>query len=308
MASFSNDVKKEIALSITDKDRRYACLYGILLYCRNLTDEHIAFTTESKEFAELFIQLVKSVFGEKVVPSVEKSGRRTGGCSYSISIEEKKQLEVIFEDYKIKPHKREINLRNIVNNSFSAFLAGVFFICGSVSDPYKEYHLEFSVPNDILSGDLCTMLEEIGIEGKKTVRKGNDILYIKDSENIEDILTFIGAQQSTINLMNIKIYKDVRNKANRLANCDTANIDKVIKAAMNQTKDIEKLKEMGLYDELPPELKEAAELRLENPDMTLQEIGEQLSKPIGRSGVARRFQKIARLAQQAGETGNHNGK
>ena len=296
MPSFSNEVKKELVSGINDKDKRFACLYGILLYCRNLSREHISFTTESAEFAEMSVRLIKSVSEGRACACLEKNERKNGGSTFTVSVKDREHIEYLLENYKIKPEKREINLRNILRNSLSAFLAGVFFICGSVSDPYKEYHLEFTTPVELLCSDLHTVLLETGIDGKITTRKGMNVLYVKDSENIEDILTFIGAQQSTIDLMNIKIYKDVRNRANRLANCDTANIDKVIRAAVKQTEDIKALMRSGEYDSLPAELREVAVLRLGNPEMTLQEIGEQLSKPIGRSGVARRFQKIAKLA------------
>ncbi len=298
MASFSNDVKKELVAVITDKDKRYACLYGILLYCKNLSEKRIAFTTESSVFAYMFKDLIKSVFKDEVDVNIEVSDKKNGGKIYSLSIENGGHIKMILDKYNIDPLNREINLRHIVNNSLSVFLAGIFFICGSISDPYKEYHLEFTVPEETLYSDLHDILLNIGINGRKTQRKGMNVLYIKDSENIEDILTFIGAQQSTIELMNIKIYKDVRNKANRIANCDSANIDKVIAAAAKQIEDINLIIKNNKFESMSPDLKEVAELRLENPEMTLQEIGEQLKKPIGRSGTARRFQKIAKIAEE----------
>ncbi|MGN1481151.1 DNA-binding protein WhiA, partial [Porcipelethomonas sp.] len=298
MASFSNDVKEELCAGITDKDKRYACLYGILLYCKNFTENHICFTTECKGFADLFGVLLKSVFNSEIIYQRETGVRKNGQPFYSVSVSGTENVKYITDTYNIKLEKREINLRHIVNNSLNVFLAGVFFICGSVSDPYKEYHLEFSVPDDQLYLDLHDVLLGLGIEGRKTQRKGNPILYIKDSENIEDILTFIGARQGTIDLMNIKIYKDVRNKANRIANCDSANIDKVISAAMRQLSDIEYIKAHGEFENLPADLMEVSELRIENPEASLQEIGELLSKPIGRSGVTRRFQKISKFADE----------
>lgn len=147
----------------------------------------------------------------------------------------------------------------------------------------------------------------MGIESGKTVRKGLTVLYVKDSENIEDILTFIGARQGTIDLINIKIYKDVRNKANRIANCDSANIDKVIAAASRQIHDIEFIMEHGEFDKLSADLQEVSRIRLDNPEMSLQEIGEMLIKPIGRSGVTRRFQKISRFADEIRKKENNNG-
>ena len=307
MASFSNDVKKELCKGITDKDKRYACLYGILLYCKGLTDSHISFSTECEEFALLFEMLVKSIFNNEIKVKIETGSRKNGNKAYALSIEDKQSVSRIQQTYNINIERREINLRNIVNNSLNIFLAGVFFICGSVSDPYKEYHLEFTVPNEQLYKDLHDILLSLGIESGKTVRKGLTVLYVKDSENIEDILTFIGARQGTIDLINIKIYKDVRNKANRIANCDSANIDKVIAAASRQIHDIEFIMEHGEFDKLSADLQEVSRIRLDNPEMSLQEIGEMLIKPIGRSGVTRRFQKISRFADEIRKKENNNG-
>lgn len=305
MASFSNDVKKELCTGITDKDKKYACLYGILLYCKGFTDNHIGFSTECKEFALLFEMLVKNIFDNEIKVIIETGTRKNGSNIYTLSIDDKQSVYLILKTYNINLEKREINLKNIVNNSLNVFLAGVFFICGSVSNPYKEYHLEFTVPCIQLYSDLHDMLLSLGIEAGKTVRKGMTVLYVKDSENIEDILTFIGARQGTIDLINIKIYKDVRNKANRIANCDSANIDKVIAAASRQIHDIEFIMERGEFDNLSADLQEVSKIRLDNPEISLQEIGEMLSKPIGRSGVTRRFQKISRFAEKIKKENNN---
>ena len=169
-----------------------------------------------------------------------------------------------------------------MNNSLSAFLAGVFFGCGSMIDPNKEYHLEFNTPSELLCSDLQKLLGSIGISGGQLLRKNMYVLYLKDSEHIEDTLTYMGAQQCTIALMNIKIRKDMRNKANRV----------------RQIQDIQWITQCGQLEALSPELQELAELRLENPELSLKELGELLSEPIGRSGVNHRFQKIAAFAEE----------
>lgn len=309
MASFSNDVRAEICHTITDSDKKYACLYGIVLYCRHLTESSISVHTESDCFFELMCSLLKSIFGKDVVYDTEIVPKKNGCTGYYVNITDEKSVKTIFGTYNIDPEKREINLKNIVNNSLSAFLAGVFFVCGSISDPNKEYHLEFTPPTEQLYADLDQILQGFGISARKTERKNHTVLYVKDSENIEDILTFIGARQCTIDLINIKIYKDMRNKVNRIANCDTANIEKVINAASKQTRDIVTIQQAGYFDTLSADLKEAAQLRLDFPEYSLQEIGENLSKPIGRSGVNRRFQKIAALAEEIrGKDGENIGK
>ncbi len=291
--SFSDEVRSEVRRTINDRDKRFACLYGMLLYTRIFTEKQICLQSESEDVAELVPELFRSVFHHRLTAD-ERS--ESGLCSYTIT--DSQLLGSICSTYQTDPSCREINLRNIVNNSTSAFLAGAFFICGSVTNPDKEYHLEFVTPSEILCKDLNAILASFGVTGRMIQRKKSFVLYIKDSEHIEDTLTFMGAQQCTLDLMNIKIHKDMRNKANRLRNCDEANINKVVNAAMRQTEDILLLMERGELESLSPEIQEAAKLRLENPELSLKEIGELLTVPIGRSGVNHRFQKIAAIAKE----------
>ena len=296
--SFSNDVREEIARSITDRDRQFACLYGVLLYSRIFTKKQVVLQSESPVFARLMPTLFRAVFQTELQPDVRTVSRGGDQFMVSYTITDPRQLSRIYETYHIHPERREVRLSNLVNNSLGAFLAGVFFGCGSVIDPHKEYHLEFNTPSELLCTDLQKLLDSIGVSGGHNLRKNMHVLYLKDSEHIEDTLTYMGAQQCTIELMNIKIHKDMRNKANRLRNCDEANINKVVSAAMRQTEDIQFLVKRGLLETLSPELQELAQLRLENPELSLKELGELLSVPIGRSGVNHRFQKIAAIAEE----------
>lgn len=291
--SFSNDVRREICSAISDNDKRFVCLYGMLLFSRTLSPEHICFQTESSISADFFGSLFRNVF--RFSPSCRKNERRDSTILYSYDITDSKIISEIYNVYKFI-NIRTINSEIIVTNSIGGFMAGIFLACGSVNDPSKEYHLEFSVQGDILAEEVVMLLADIGVTAKTAIRRGQRIVYIKDSESIEDTLTFMGAQNCTLEIMNVKIYKDVRNKANRIANCDSANIDKVIRASMKQTADIRLIQQTDGLESLPAELREVAEIRLENTDMSLQEIGESLSTPISRSGVNHRFKKIAVIA------------
>ena len=291
--SFSNEVRKEISSGINDKDKRFACLYGMLLYSKNLNKESIILNTENEITATIFPELVYKVFGDKVKVKIQKSNSH-----YTCIIDNEEQVQLIYNKYFINPDDRSINQDIIVNNSFGIFAAGIFLSCGSVNDPSKEYHLEFAAPCELLAQELKQLLLDIGVNAKIFIRKNMYIVYIKGSESIEDTLTFMGAQQCTIELMNVKIFKDVRNKANRIANCDSANIDKVINAALKQIEDIKIIESKIGLENLSDELREIAELRLENTDMSLQEIGNSLKIPISRSGVNHRFKKLAKIADE----------
>lgn len=283
-------------MTITDKDKQFVCLYGIFLFCKQFGKDSIHFQTESSGAAELFPQLVKSVFSGEI--NLEKDeAKRGSGVLYSFVIKGEDDVKAVKELYRIKDEK-EISLLNIVNNSINAFMAGVFISCGSIIDPLKEYHLEFNVPTKLLCDDLSKILMSLGFGMKTVLRKNLYVIYSKDSEEIEDMMTFMGAQQSTLELMNIKILKDVRNKANRIANCDTANIDKVINASTKQLNDIHCIEENMGINKLSADLREIAEIRLENPELSLREIGEMLSKPLQRSGVNHRFRKISMIADE----------
>ncbi|MCI5844403.1 MAG: DNA-binding protein WhiA [Oscillospiraceae bacterium] len=294
--SFSQDVRQALQNTILDKDQSFSCLYGMLLYSRTFTPQRICFQSESETVAILFPKLMHTVFSFS--PEAVTLERGRGGL-YSLSLQNEQQIATICNRYHIHLDDRQINLCNIVQNSMPAFFAGVFLTCGSIMDPNKSYHLEFVTPTATLCNDLCIFLNQLlGIKGHILQRKQTFVLYIKDSEQIEDILTFMGAQQCTLDLMNIKIKKDMRNKANRVRNCDAANIDKVVSAAMRQTEEILWIAEKKGLDTLPPDLKALAELRLENPELSLKELGELLQPPIGRSGVNHRFQKLSLLAKE----------
>ena len=267
----------------------------MLLFCRMLTREHICFQSESRISAELFCSLFSAVFRREL--RITEHTRKNGIvlCSCDADGED---AEAVFQKYRLADDARLIDSEIIATNSLGVFTAGVFLACGSVNDPNKEYHLEFACPEEQLALQLATLLGDIGVTAKTVVRRGQHIVYIKGSESIEDTLTFIGASQCTLELMNTKIYKDIRNKANRIANCDAANIDKVVKAAMKQIEDIKLIDNAVGLDTLSDELREVAQLRLDNIDMSLQEIGETLSEPISRSGVNHRFKKLAKIADE----------
>lgn len=298
--SFSHDVKAELCSVVTDRDKEYACLYGMLLFCRRFGAEEILFQTENKLAADMFVRLAERVMGRGRITSVNENPKKNGAVLYSISIPEESDREEIIFRFRIssKTLIHRIQEDIIDNNNVFAFIAGAFLSCGSLTEPIKEYHMEFAVPFEELCTDLKAVLERLGISAKYVQRKGLYVLYFKGSEDIEDMLTMMGATRSSIELMNVKILKDVRNKANRIANCDAANIERTLKASMRQVEDIEYIMKTEGLDSLPPELRNMAEVRLENPDVSLKELGEMLDKPVGRSGANHRLKKLSEIAEQ----------
>ena len=302
MASFSTQVKEELCATITDRDREFSCLYGVLLCTRQLRRDGIVIQSESECFVQLAIQLLHRVFGERF-PLMREEQTRGENILYTITISEADAIDRVLQTYHLDTQNRAVAESNIVTNSLGAFLAGAFLCCGSVTDPNKEYHLEFAVPVPELQNELSQLLRSVGVTPKCVQRKGSTVLYIKSCEQIEDIFTFMGAQQATLDIINIEILKDVRNKANRIINCDLANINKVMKAAERQVGDILYLDEHVGLDTLSDDLREMALLRLENPELSLKELGELFDPPLGRSGVNHRLKRLTALAEAARGTG-----
>ena len=293
MISFSNQVKQELCTTITDRDKAYACLYGMLLFARQLRQDEILMQSESEAFYELMPRLFRQVFGDRVQPRME-TGQH--GTLYSVSLTDPEQARIVLEQYHIILPERPLEMTNVVTNSLGSFTAGAFLSCGSMTDPNKEYHLEFVLPCAQLEEPFSQILLAIGVNAKTVLRKGMPVVYLKHSEQIEDLLTFMGAQQGTIDFINIEILKNVRNKANRISNCDIANINKVMLAAEWQIKDILLIDERMGLDALSPDLQQMALLRMDNPELSLKELGELLDPPIGRSGVNHRLKRLQVLA------------
>ncbi len=294
--SFSHNVRECIRSTINDHDRRFACLYGMLLFGRTVTCDEICLKSESEVFRSVFPVLVKTVFGAAVPLTIENKPRKNGSVLTIYRITGRTPVTEIRHTFHIH-QERSIDMRNLPTNSMGAFLGGVFLTCGSVTDPMKEYHLEFSAPTEQLCKDLCDLLYSVGVHPNVMQRKYTWSAYLKVSEEIEDLLTFIGAQKCTLELIEIKINKDVINRINRRNNCDLANIDKTISASERQCRDIQEIIRKGGMNKLSPDLQELAGLRLENPHLSLAELGQMLKKPIGRSGVNHRFRKLSAIAE-----------
>ena len=173
-----------------------------------------------------------------------------------------------------------------------------FIKSGSISDPNKKYHLQILFKDENKAKELQQVLENFNIKAK-IIRKGKDyMLYIKEGEEISNFLALIGANASVIKFEEIRVIREARNSINRLVNCETANLNKTINAAATQIEDIKTIKKENKFKGLSDNLKEIANLRLENPDATLEELANMLKKPISKSGVNHRLKKISQIAAE----------
>lgn len=298
--SFSFDVKDEIAQYNINGLKSRACLYGMLLFAKNFSAEKITLQTENLIVAELFTKLVGQACNNENSVSAGLTIKKNNISLYSLSVDDSKDREKLLSYFDIKNDDFPLNIdiKKIGKSKYTNyFISGAFMVCGSINNPEKEYHLEFVVSSETLAGDLIEILTEYGITAKLTKRKNSHIVYIKESENIEDLLTLMGASKSTLELINIKIIKGMRNKVNRAVNCDSANIEKALKASEKQINNIKLIESKRGISSLPDELAEIALLRLDNPDWNLKEISQNLNPPISRSGANHRFERIAKIAE-----------
>ena len=295
--SFSSNVKQELCrLPINRKLEAAAELYGILLYCNAFTADLVRITTESRDLAERLPRLMKKVFGFSFDQEPEESA---GKLLFVMESQEK--IHKMFAQFGLSA-ARDVTLH--VNYGMLeedeerlAFLRGAFLSGGSVTDPTKRYHLEMTTSHYKVSRETCALLIECGFSPKELTRGGNNILYFKQSDYIEDFLTAIGAQVSAMGVMEAKVEKDLRNGVNRRVNCETANLTKVVDASMGQMAAIRALEEAGELDKLPGKLRETALLRKENPEATLQELAAMLEPPITKSAINHRMRKLLELAR-----------
>ncbi len=294
--SFSTDVKVELT-SVSDKELccRQALLYGILLFSKSFTFQNITFSTESREISDLFCELLKTVAG--ISPEITVS--KAGNIKHKIdSPSDRKKLLEGFGHSK-KDLALRINHSNFnCDNCYRAFLRGAFLACGSVSNPGKSYHLEFTVAHNKLTADLIKLLYEVNIEPKQSIRQNNNIVYLKNSEKIEELLAEMGAYEITLEFMVTKVEKDVKNRINRQNNFELANLDRSINAGLEQIDAIKKLKKSGKYDFLSPELRELCDLRIKNPEASLSQLCKLSSSPISKSGLKHRLEKIISLSKE----------
>ncbi len=293
--SFASKVKDEIC-SIADMPTccYHAMTYGLLLCGRSFNSTSMMLVTEHEGAATAYSKAVGEITGAAPVIKCSDSGK------YSVSVAKKADRLKVLDFYGVseKMVGVRINRSNFADECcYSAFIRGAFLACATMADPAKSYQLDFIVPYLHLSDDMLKLMQELEITAKMVRRKGSYVIYFKSSEAIEDMLMLLGAQNAALEIMQVKIEKDMRNKINRKVNFETANIDRSIDAAQSQLAAIRKLRSSGKFDSLSQDLRELAQLREQYPENSLKELGNMLSVSLSRSGVYHRLNKIVSLAE-----------
>ena len=296
--SFSFDTKNELCrLPVQKLCCARAEAYGILLYCNTFNASEIRIITENPNFAGRLPKLFHRAFGLRFDRQPEPGA--PGKMVFQIT--DPKKLSHIIDLFG---YSREQGLVLHINFALleedccrASFLRGVFFAGGSITDPLKRYHLELTTSHAQASRELEVLLRECGYPPKSLSRSGSFITYFKQSDQIEDFLTLIGAPVAAMKIMSAKLEKDLRNSVNRRINCDSANVDKAIEAAQEQLEAIRRLRAADRLDQLPEKLRQTAALREANPEMTLSELAGEFDPPVTKSCLNHRLRKILELSK-----------
>lgn len=288
--SFALDVKTEMCkIEIDDICCARAELAGMVCFGASVIGKAIKLRSEHGIVAQRFYMLIKHIYAIDIEVTLRDSGIFTAEITGDNVIK-------LLRDMRLATVPLRIDHEIIRKDCCKlAFLRGAFLGGGSVSNPAKGYHAEITTSHYTLGKDFSVLLENFDVFPKTINRNGNYVFYLKDSEQIENLLAALGAHRNMMVFLNVKIEKGVRNSANRMVNCETANVEKVVTAALAQRVAIEKVQERLGFESLPPELIEVAKLRLANPEASLAELAQILG--ISKSGVNHRMRKLMTLSK-----------
>lgn len=311
--SFSSKTKNRLSrLEITDVCCQKAELAALVRMSGTIQITgsgriNLKFSTENAAIARRIFTLIKTLHNAHTEVMVRKNKQLKKNNSYLMIIHDPDSVDKIVRDTGLfnSDDKNILNInykvpKSIIKNRCCkrAYIRGAFLGGGSLSDPEKTYHLEFVTHNEEHGEDLSQIINSFDLNSKIVIRKDYYVVYIKEGEQIVDLLNIIGAHTSLLELENIRVLKDIRNNINRIVNCETANLSKTINAALRQVENIEYIKNTIGIDELPENLQEIANLRLIHKEASLKELGNMLTPTIGKSGVNHRLRKIEKIAEE----------
>lgn len=310
--SFSGEIKEELS-TVTDQNRhcRLAELAAIISGCGQVMideddDYELEIRTENVCLARKYYTLVKKLFGIQAAVILRKNEYLTKNATYHLTVEDHEDAVRILRETCILDEEGFV--RDVVEYSQlsllksdcckRAYIRGAFLATGSVSDPQKSYHLEIVCQQKERAEVLQQVICDLDMEARIVTRKKNDVVYLKEGEQILSFLACIGATQHLFAMENVRILKEMRNNLNRQVNCEAANLNKTVSTAVRQIEDIHYIEACGEFKNLPDNLREMAEVRMEHPDAALKELGEMLTPPVGKSGVNHRLRKLGEIAEK----------
>ena len=313
--SFSGEVKKELAKQFhKSRHCQIAELAAIFTFTGQVTTKDaltLCFTTENIQVAKKCYTLLKQAFHMETEMRASDAGGGHRGHTYCIAIADEAQSRRVLQaigviDVNGNFCEKEQLVDGLVvlkDCCKRAFLRGAYLCAGSMSNPEKAYHFEIVCNEYEKATQLSELIHHFHIDSKVVLRKKYAVVYLKEGEQIVDMLNIMEAYRCLMNFENVRIVKEMRNSVNRQVNCETANIHKTVNAAVKQTQDIRLIMEKRGLSSLPLPLQEMARVRLEHPDAPLKELGTYFDPPIGKSGVNHRLRKLGELAESLQEEG-----
>lgn len=307
--SFSNDAKNEGSRIQLDSSKLIlAELSAFIRTCCEIKIKSnklsLEFVTENASTARRIFTHLKG-YSNQLEAYRKKSTSLIQNGQYIIVMKDKYAIDDLLHDTNFIYNGQYFNVGSYTmadklksDKEERAYLRGAFLGAGSITNPEKSYHLEIVCRNEDFAQDLKDLINKKGLKARVSKRKNSHIVYIKEAEQISDFMALIGLSQSLLKFENVRVVKDLRNNVNRVVNCETANINKQIEAAQKQIADINFLKDIGKYQDLTADVREIAELRLENEYYTLKEIAERTEDKYTRSGVNYRLKKISKMAEK----------
>ncbi len=308
--SFSGDVKDELSRHVPKS--RHCCVAEIaaaVALAGTINNEKgsysISLRTENTAVARKYFTLLKKTFNINTEFYVRETEYPRKSKVFELNVTDGKKAEEILSSLKLlDPESNTLLEDHLVNGLIiqktccrRAFIRGAFLAAGSVSDPEKSYHFEMVCEKREQAEELMSIINGFELDSKVIARKNSFVVYIKESAQIVEILNVMEAHVALMDLENVRILKSMRNSVNRKVNCETANLNKVVSAAVKQSEDIRLIDERLGLESLPEGLAMIARLRLEYPEAPLKELGEMLDPPVGKSGVNHRLRKISEIAE-----------
>ncbi|MFZ5652623.1 MAG: DNA-binding protein WhiA [Bacillota bacterium] len=264
---------------------------------------YINILNENAAVARKIFSLIREVFWVQAEVLVQRRNKLRKNNIYLVRVPPQEMTAEILRALGLVDESG--NLLDSVKKDFlkkeccrRSYLRGAFLGGGSVNNPEGTYHLEIITNNESHAGDIKRLMKRFRLDAKINSRKNWFVVYLKESEQIVSCLNIMGAHDALLDFENKRIYKDMRNQVNRLVNCETANLNKTVNAAVQQIESIRRIKSVMGLDKLPPALRQVAEARISNPDASLRELGEMLDPRLGKSGVNHRLRKIEEIAQK----------
>ena len=311
--SFSGMVKEELSRQIgTARHCRIAELAALIGFCGRLEHfpqgEKLKLQTENETVARKCFTLLQKTFNIEKEISVRENSHLKRVKVYVLELSDPEEIREILQATKLIADSKfcdTLILQDmlVVQQSCCkrAYIRGAFLASGSISDPEKGYHFEIVYPDERKAQQLQTIIRSFSVDAKIVQRKKSYVVYVKEGAQIVDMLAVMEANVALMDLENIRILKEMRNSVNRKVNCETANINKTVNAAVKQMEDIKLIQQVMGFEQLSDGLAQIAELRMQYPEATLKELGMMLSPQVGKSGVNHRLRKLSALADELRE-------